>query len=124
MTATGIEGAQSELILKLLSVSSLRAKVIAGNLSNQNTPGYTRRVVRFEEFLGDALETGVGARAAAALEPRIEKDEASPRGADGNNVSMEAEVNALRENRLMYELYASILSTRTRMIESSINGGR
>lgn len=119
-----VDRAQSDLVLKLLSVASLRAKVIAGNLANQNTPGYTRRVVRFEEMLNQAMERGGDLSAAALIEPRIEEDRESPPGSDGNNVNMEIEVNDMRENRLLYELYASILTTRTKMIESSIEGGR
>lgn len=119
-----VDNAQNDLVLKLLSVSSLRAKVIAGNLSNQNTPGYTRRVVRFEEMLDKAIERGADLSTAAAIEPWIEEDAEAPPGPDGNNVSMETEVNAMRENRLLYEAYASILGTRAKMIESSINGGR
>lgn len=118
-----IENAQSALILKLLSVSSMRAKVIAGNISNQNTPGYSRRVVRFEEMLKEAIRGG-NLSAAAGIEPRIERDTEAPPGSDGNNVNMETEVNNMRENRLLYDLYASILETRTKMIENSINGGR
>jgi len=118
-----VKGAQNDLVLKLLSVSSMRAKVIAGNLSNQNTPGYTRRVVRFEDMLDKALDRG-NMSLAAAVEPQIEFDRTAPPGTDGNNVSMETEVNAMRENRLMYDLYASILSARMRMVESSITGGR
>lgn len=119
-----VEQSQDALILKLLSVSSMRAKVIAGNLSNQNTPGYTRRVVRFEDMLNDALDRGKDLSVAADIAPYIEEDHSRPPGTDGNNVNMETEVNSLRENRLLYDLYASILGARTRMIESSINGGR
>jgi flagellar basal-body rod protein FlgB len=118
-----VDSAQSGLVLKLLSVSTMRAKVIAGNLSNQNTPGYTRKVVRFEDMLGKALDSG-DPSIAVGIEPRIEDDLSVAPGADGNNVSMETEVNAMRENRLLYDLYASILSARMRMVESSITGGR
>jgi flagellar basal-body rod protein FlgB len=118
-----LAGPENELILRLLSASSLRARVIAGNLSNQNTPGYLRRVVRFEELLARALERG-GRGSLAGVEPLVAVDEQRAPGPDGNNVSMEVEVNAMRENQLLYDLYASILATRTRLIEHSIAGGR
>jgi flagellar basal-body rod protein FlgB len=116
-----LHGPESELLLRLLSASSLRSKVIAGNLSNQNTPGYLRRLVRFEELLSKALAER---RPPERVQPQVELDELSPPGPDGNNVDMEVEVNAMRENQLMFDLYASILATRTRMIEHSIVEGR
>jgi hypothetical protein len=36
-----------------MSASTLRAGTIAGNLSNQTTPGNTRGAVLFEDLLGE-----------------------------------------------------------------------
>ena len=48
----------SDLLLRLLSATELRARVISANIANQNTPGYTRQEVRFEEQLKRVLERG------------------------------------------------------------------
>ena len=103
-------------------------------LANENTPGYRRRLVRFEELLASELESMRSSRPGGPgpgdlerllrIEPKVETDEASPASPDGNNVNLELEMNAMRENRLLYELYASILATRNRMIEDSIQSGR
>jgi flagellar basal-body rod protein FlgB len=113
---------RDDLLLRLLSASAERARVIAGNISNQNTPGYTRKVLRFEELLRDAIETGRSNL--ADVQPTIEEDLLTPRAADGNNVNVELETNALRQNRLLYEAYASILGTRFELLRSSVESSR
>ncbi len=127
-------GVQHDLLMKLLSASSLRARVIANNISNQNVPGFKRQVVRFEELLAAALPSGAelssgadpasGSDKLLAVEPRIDTDRLTPAGQDGNNVSMELERNAMVENRLLYDTYAQILQTRTDMMRLAIQEGR
>ena len=109
-------------MLRLLSASNLRQRVIAENIANENTPGFTRSVVRFEELLSKRLDEHDPDL--SSIEPRVEQDRSTPAGADGNNVSLETETAALRENRLLYEVYASILEARSSMIRSSIMEGR
>ena len=117
----------NELLLRLMSASTLRAKVLSENVANQNVPGYKRRVVRFEELLADRLahaaSTGKGG-SLADIQPRIDTDKASPSSPDGNNVSLELENNAMRENWLLYETYAAILQSRNEMMRASISEGR
>lgn len=108
---------QKELLLRLMSASTLRARTIAGNLSNQNTPGYTRREVRFEDLLGEKLRAGADLRQLARIAPLVVEDELAPRSPDGNNVSMEQEMNALRENQLLYDMYAAMYAGRNKLIE-------
>jgi flagellar basal-body rod protein FlgB len=112
---------RGDLLLRLLAASSERARVIADNIANQNTPGYTRRVLRFEELLSRALAEG---GEAWGVQPTLEEDLLTPRRPDGNNVNVELEMNALRQNRLLYEAYASILGTRFELLRSSIESGR
>jgi flagellar basal-body rod protein FlgB len=111
---------QGKLLLRLMSASTLRARAIAGNLSNLNTPGYLRREVRFEELLGKELRGGADLGRLARVAPELVQDELSPRSPDGNNVSMELEMNALRENQLLYDMYAAMLAGRTKLIEISL----
>lgn len=120
-------GMEGRLLLKLMSVCNLRQRVIADNIANESTPGFRRRVVRFEELLGTQLDGASSARARmdlARIEPRIETDPTPPSGTDGNNVNLESETTAMRENRVMYETYASILETRSNMLRASITEGR
>ena len=117
-------GNESRLVLKLMSACQLRQRVLADNIANESTPGFKRRVVRFEELLGNQIGSGRGTPDVSRIEPRIETDNTPPSGSDGNNVNLETENTAMRENRLLYEAYASILEGRMNMLRSSITEGR
>lgn len=119
-----VEGSNQgmDLLLRLIDASELRAKVLSANIANQNTPGYQRRDVNFETLLQDAMRKGPAG--AQSIEPEIELDELSPSRPDGNNVTLELELNALRENRLLYETYASILQGHFNLLRAAITEGR
>jgi flagellar basal-body rod protein FlgB len=120
-------GDPNELLLRLMSASTLRARVLSENIANQNVPGYKRRVVRFEELLADKLAHAKGSAKSSSLDgvaPRIDTDTATPSSPDGNNVSLELENNSMRENWLLYETYAAILQSRNEMMRASIAEGR
>ena len=117
-----IGGPNLDLLARLLDASSLRGRVIQGNLANSNTPGFKRKIVQFEQQLSDALTNNP--RLAERLQPSVENDEITPGKPDGNNVNMELEMNALRENRLTYETYATILEGHMNLIDAAIREGR
>ncbi len=116
--------ANKDLLLNLLSASALRARVIAGNLANQSTPGYERREVRFEESLAKMLNNGTTGEALTDLRPEVSVDKDAEADAIGNTVDLESEVTASRENRLLYELYASILRGQHRLTEIAVRSER
>lgn len=113
-------GLEVDLLRRLMSASVQRAKVIEANLANQNTPGFRRRVLRFEDLLREALPQG--ARATRGVTPHVEEDFLTPTREDGNNVTMELELNALRENKLLFDTYAAIVETRGRLLQYSLEG--
>ena len=119
-----IDDPSSRLLGALLDAAALRARVLAGNVANQTTPGYTRQVVRFEELLRSAVERGRGSEELARIAPRVEQDTQTPARADGNNVQLELELSAARQNRLLYEMYSAIRSRRSELIRSAIESGR
>jgi len=124
-----ITGPETDLLMRLMSASTMRAKVIANNISNQNTPGFKRKVVQFEDLLvqqfarGTARGDQVG-NPAPGLKPEIVTDELTPARPDGNNVNMEQEMNSMRENRLVFETYAAILANRMEVLRASIEESR
>ena len=111
---------ETDLLRRLMSATVQRAKVIEGNLANHNTPGFRRRVLRFEELLREALPRGEAE--AGKIQPRIEADFVTPTREDGNNVTMELELSAMRENQLMFDTYAAIVETRGRILQHSLEG--
>lgn len=117
-----LTGSNHDLLMRLMSASSLRAKAIAGNIANQNVPGYKRQEVRFEEALLQEMQRSNGDVNSVKVEVTSDLD--APARADGNNVAMEDEVSAMRENVLRFQLYANIVEGNSRLIESAINGDR
>lgn len=113
-----VNSPKDQLLVNLLSASTLRYRVLTSNLANQSTPGYTRKTVEFEDLL--AKEFGEDNPELLAIGPEIEEDRLSPAKMDGNNVSMELELNGLLENRMQYEMYSTILSGRMEMLRSAI----
>ena len=113
-------GHETRLLEKLMSAASLRHKVLANNVSNQNTPGYKRQYVQFEELLRNALESGADP---LRVTPRVVTDEVTPARPDGNNVNLELEESAQDENVLLFEAYAAILQNRFELLQASIDGG-
>ena len=117
-----LDSPQSKLLLRLMSAASLRSDVLAANLVNQNTPGFQRREVRFEDRLVKELDRSNPRL--DSVQPEVVVDADAEEGANGNTVNMEKEVSAMRENRLLYELYANILQGRTRLLELAIRDSR
>ena len=99
-----------------------RLEVISANIANQNTPGFKRHYLEFEELLTQAVSRGT--RDLGSVTPEVQVDEETVGGADGNNVNMEFEMNSMRQNRLLYDTYASILSSRFEVLRASIQDGR
>lgn len=108
-----------DLVLRLIKAADLRSRVLAANLANQNTPAYTRRVVSFEDSLRDVLQSGGDI---SKVKPTIGLDAEAPSRPDGNNVSLELEMNAMRENRILYDTYIAMLQGHFSLLEHAITG--
>jgi flagellar basal-body rod protein FlgB len=116
-----VQARPADLLVRLIGACEQRARVVSANIANSNTPGYVRQIVRFEELLGAELRAGGDA---AEVAPEVAHDLQTPARPDGNNVSLELELNALRENRLLYEAYSSILRSHFALVESAITESR
>ncbi|MBM3991435.1 MAG: flagellar basal body rod protein FlgB [Planctomycetes bacterium] len=111
-----------DLLMRLMNATAERSRVISSNIANVNTPGYRRQVVQFEGLLRDALESGKGGL--EGVQPAVVEDTLTPARPDGNNVNLELELNAERQNRLLYETYAAMLQSHFDLIDTSIQSGR
>lgn len=103
----------------LLDVASLRQRVHAGNLANQNTPGYRAQAVAFDEAFQQALAER-GSDAARAVRPEIVEPRATSVDNDGNDVSTDHEVNVLAQNAMLYQAYTAMLRGKATMLETAI----
>ena len=109
------------LLSRLLAATEMRHRVHMSNIANSNTPGYKRQVVEFEHLLRDALAEG--SSEFGTIQPEVRTDTATSARPDGNNVMLELEMNAMRENRLLYETYTVMLSGQFRLLDTAIKGG-
>jgi flagellar basal-body rod protein FlgB len=93
-------GTGFEATMRVLDAMAVRAGAIAHNVANQNTPGYKRFEVIFEERLRDAKRAGT---AAGDVVPVVRRDASGPPGV--NNVSATEELADLEKVRLLYDLF-------------------
>ena len=89
-------------------------------VANSNTAGYKRQVVEFETLLREEYQRD--GKNLDGILPEVRTDHETPGSPDGNNVNLEMELNSLRENRLLYETYASILRNHFSLLQTAISG--
>ena len=117
-----VDSSNVGLLCRLMSAATERGRVIASNVANESTPGYRRQVVRFEELLRQAIDSGESDL--ERVQPQVEPDMLTPARPDGNNVNLELELNAGRQNRLLYDTYAAILQSHFELLRAGIESGR
>ena len=109
--------AHVESLAQGLDYHAARQNVLASNLANVDTPGYRAKdLARIDAFEGE-LQTAMAQTDAAhmgtpagGLDVRIETDDATPAGADGNNVSLDREVVKISTNHVRYETVSTLVS--------------
>ena len=91
-----------------LDAAWLRNDVISQNIANVDTPGYKRKVVRFEEFLDNEMKTGRISQGKTRLSSngmQITEDPTnSSYRSDGNNVDIEHEMALMAANSIRYNM--------------------
>jgi flagellar basal-body rod protein FlgB len=102
---------------QVLDAMTVRARAIAHNVANQNTPGFKRYEVRFEEELRRAHAAG---RSGATVQAKVVRDESGPAGQ--NNVSLFEEMAALDKVRLLYEVALQRAGSRFQRLNRAIFG--
>lgn len=108
------------VLAQLMNAAALRHRVLAQNVANVNTPGYTRREVSFEADLAKALATPDAN--ATAVKPTVSTDETAPARPDGNNVDIDKEMGAISKNALLYQAAAQIVASRVASLRAAIAG--
>lgn len=113
------------LLAHSLSLCSRRQQVIAGNLANLDTPGYTARDLPFREILRESTQRGgpLGpvrthpAHLAAAAPPGLVRDRGEP-------VDLDQEMVRLGENLFHYQAAVQLLSRKLEGLRTVLEGGR
>ncbi|GAB4361590.1 MAG: flagellar basal body rod protein FlgB [Deltaproteobacteria bacterium] len=114
------------------SFRTARQEVVAANLANVETPGYTAREVSFDSYLAKA-ESGNGVTLAKTNRlhldgpggtgpaPVAADRETDPARVDGNNVVLEKEMAKMAENTIGYLTTVTLLSRKLRGIRYAID---
>lgn len=127
-----------QLLSKTLDLRARNQQVIAANIANAETPGYSPAKLHFEDELRSAVGSGSTLRLATSHVNHIPPgpgDIASVQGSitfepdktgvgDENGVSVDDEMMALSENELMYESAAQLLKKKLGMIRYVVSGGQ
>lgn len=100
-----------------IDVLNLRAKVAMHNIANQNTPGFKRYYVSFEERLRDAARSGAGSE---GVEPEVLRDTSGLPGM--NNVSLIDEQGVLEKVRLLNDLVTRRIGSQFSKLNKAIAG--
>lgn len=124
------------LLNKSMDVAALRNTVVADNIANDDTPGFKRREVVFEDKLQMALsgkQEHLNVRItnnrhiliksnSNYLEPEIiEMKDFSFRN-DGNNVDIDVESAKLAKNKMYYDTMAQSMNNEIRLLRLAITG--
>lgn len=115
-----------------------RAEVISNNIANNDTPGYDRQTVAFEDYYRAALAgEGDGSFAMKRTRekhmqgsdmrvPRIEVvvDEDTTMRMDGNNVDIDKEMTDLAETTIYYQTLQAKAASEISQLRTAITGSR
>ena len=105
------------LTKKMLDALDMRVRASMHNIANQNTPGFKRYVVRFEELLRGRLAEGDTVQ---QVEPVVERDTSG--GAGQNTVSMVDETATLDKARLVFDAMTRRAGSLFKLMNSAIFG--
>jgi flagellar basal-body rod protein FlgB len=117
----------TSLLQNFLDVQSQRTQVIAGNIANADTPDYTAKELRFEDFLRDAArqsELPLSRQTEILSQTRIKEQSPTVIGLDGNTVDMGREMAELAQAGTNFNFGAKMLQSRIRTLRMAIREGR
>jgi flagellar basal-body rod protein FlgB len=118
----------TDLLQKYLDVQSRRAQVIAGNIANADTPGYSAKELKFDDFLQEAVrESSMPASArgmSGTREPLVVERDGATIGPDGNSVDMGREMAEMAEAGTQFNAGAKMLQARFRLLRTAIREGK
>jgi flagellar basal-body rod protein FlgB len=98
-----------------LDLLSTRQKLVASNIANADTPGYTAKDIDFQfEFLSLAHGSAPNVIDTPGLTAR----------SDGNNVDMDHESRLLAENAMRFNVASNLIRAQMRVVKSAISEGK
>lgn len=126
-----------KLLAKVLDLRSAKQNVIATNIANAETPGFSKKEFLFEDELKQAIQASPGTLTTThsnhiALVPenvssvsgRIHEVKDKTGIGDENGVNVDTEMIDLAENELLYETAAQLLKKKFSMLSYVVQEGK
>lgn len=117
-----------EVLENLINATTVRQKVIASNIANADTPGYSAKDVNFDSFFSNEklgltatdkmhFREGSGTGTASVL-----VDENTLYWGDKNNVELDMEVAKMNENSLLNQASTTLISIKFKQYKKAFGG--
>jgi flagellar basal-body rod protein FlgB len=137
MAHIGITDKTIAVLQKSLDLRTQKQEVIAANIANAETPGYSARKISFEDNLRKAISKpelagqkrnpkhfSIGTGGISTVQGKVTKELNTSALGDGNTVSVDDEMFDLAENQLLYEASSQILKKKFSMLKFAVSDGR
>lgn len=124
------------VLQKSLDLRGQKQQVIAGNIANAETPGYSARKLDFEENLRNAISKPdmaghkthpkhfpIGSTGISRVQGTLTMQTSQNSLGDGNSVSVDDEMFDLAENQLLYEAGTQMLKKKFSMLKFAASNG-
>jgi len=110
----------AHLSSKLMELTFQRQNVIANNLANANTPGFTRQDIDFEDQLANLIDNNkLGS--VDSVKGELVDDKRRPARLDGNNVDGTGEMSEMMQNSVLHNLLTRAYNTKMKIMEQAIS---
>ncbi|KAF0188234.1 MAG: flagellar basal-body rod protein [Desulfobulbaceae bacterium] len=128
--------ANIHLLKKTLDLRSANQRVIASNIANADTPGFSPSRFEFEKELEQAVQGKgkttathpdhfpIGTSDLQGVSGTLTTDSDTTGIGDQNGVSVDEEMLALSENELLYETAAQLLKKKLSLLSYVVQGGQ
>ena len=99
---------------RYMDLLSARQKLVASNIANADTPGYTAKDIDFQSEFANAMD----------LSPNVVEVAGLPVRNDGNNANLDRESRLLMENATRFQVASSLMRSEIRLVKNAIDEGR
>ncbi len=99
-----------------MTLVSTRQKLVASNIANADTPGYTTKDINFQSEFENAMS-------GSQQSPSILEVQGLTMKNDGNNVNLDREARLLSENALRFSVASNLLRSQIKIVHMAIDGG-
>jgi flagellar basal-body rod protein FlgB len=120
----------TSLLQTYLDVQSRRAEIVAGNIANADTPGFTAKELDFDDYLQDAVAQANlppfanTERNSSTSNLRVIEQTPTVLGLDGNTVDVGREMSTMAQIGSSFNFGVKMLQSRLRLLRTAIREGR